>query len=139
VLDLAGIDAAGLPLHGRSLVPLMVGNETGVPAEAAVVQETMLYARADDPRIYGSLLWDRWHYLRSQRVGRVLFDHVADPEEDDPRVPSAEFDRRARHLLSELRRLDEELHHHFRGDSPDEVEVDLDTIHNLEALGYLDE
>jgi arylsulfatase A-like enzyme len=139
ILDLAGIDTSKLPLHGRSLVPLMEGNENTIPGEVAVVQEAMLYRRASDPRIHASLIWDSWHYLRSPRVGQVLFDHVGDPDEDHPQTPSYDFDRRALALLSELRRLDEVLHGHLRGGSSEEVEVDLDTIHNLEALGYLDD
>ncbi len=138
ILTLADIDISRFPLHGRSLVPLITDEAGALPLEIAVVQEAMLFSRFDDPHVSGSLVWDRWHYLRSIKATPMLFDLSTDRAEERPILPSREFDVRAEAVLSELRQFDETLRRSLGGDSSQAVRVRLDTIHNLEALGYLD-
>jgi arylsulfatase A-like enzyme len=138
ILDLAEIEISGLPLQGRSLVPLITGEEDEVSLEMAVVQEAMSYQRADDPQNVGSLIWDRWHFLHSDKAPSVLFDIRVDPEEAARLVPSRTFENQAMKLLRDLRYLDDEYRQAADSHSPDVVEINLDSIANLEALGYLD-
>jgi iduronate 2-sulfatase len=137
LLELAEIEVADLPLHGRSLVPLFSTQEPATVPEIAVIQEAMRYKRPDDTRIMGSLVWGRWHYLHSDKVPFALFDHLVDLGEDDP-LPTKTVGDEAARLLAELRRLDDELRQSVVGEEVPVVEVDLDNIANLEALGYLD-
>lgn len=139
ILDLADIDALRLPLQGRSLMPLIMGSEGEVSVEMTVVQEAMLYQRADDPKAVGSLVWDRWHFLHSDKVPSALFDFRADPAEGVPLAPSRAFEDQAMELLLNLRQLDDELRQAQGSESSAVVEIDLDNIANLKALGYLDE
>ena len=139
LLEFAEMDSSRLPLHGRSLVPLITGDERASGPEMAVVQEAMLYHRPNDPKNVGSLVWDRWHFLHSDKVRSALFDHRADRVEDDRLTPSKAFEDEAMGLLAELRRLDDELRRSVAGDQATAVEIDLENIANLEALGYLDD
>ena len=139
IMDLADIDIARFPLQGRSLLPLIMGVEQEIPLEMAVVQEAMSYQRPDDPKNVGSLIWDRWHFLHSDKVPSVLFDLSADPEEIAPLTPSRAFEDRAMNVLRDLRRLDEQFRQAVDRQSSSVVEIDLDSISNLEALGYLDD
>ena len=139
LLDLADMDASTLPLHGRSLVPLIMGDARVTIPEIAVVQEAMLYQKADDPKNVGSLIWDQWHFLHSDKVPSALFDHRADQAENDRLMPSRVFEDEAMGLLAELRRLDDQLRRSVIGDHVSTVEIDLENIANLEALGYLDD
>ena len=138
LLDLADIDSSRLPLHGRSLLPLLEPDGDREPLDLAVVQEAMSYRRADDPKDVGSLVWDRWHFLDSGKAPALLFDHRSDPAEEVPLRSEEALRERARSALSELRRLDDELRGLLGDENPEAVVIDLDNIVNLEALGYLD-
>jgi len=139
VMDLADIDIAGLPLQGRSLLPLVKKGDGETPLELAVVQEAMSYLRPEDPKNVGSLIWDRWHFLHSDKVPSVLFDFLADPGETQPLKPSKAFEDRAMTVLRELRSLDEDFRQAMGRSSSAVVEIDLDSVSNLKALGYLDD
>ncbi len=139
IMDLADIDIARFPLQGRSLLPLITEEKSETPLEMAVVQEAMSYLRPDDPKNVGSLIWDRWHFLHSDKVPSVLFDFRADPGETLPLKPSRAFENRAIAVLRDLRRLDDEFRQAMGHSSSAVVEIDPDSISNLEALGYLDD
>jgi len=128
------LDAVGLPypdvVHGRSLVPLMFG-----------VQETV------ERNVYSESMYPLLHYgwapLRSLRTDRFklidvprpeLFDLSNDRREERNLVEtqpdtSLELDRRLARLRDEIER-----------DAPSagqEVELDEQTLAQLEALGYM--
>jgi len=128
------LDAVDLPypdvVHGRSLVPLMLGSEEGRPR--SVYSESMY-----------PLLHYGWAPLRSVRTDRFklidvprpeLFDLVQDRREERNLVEtqpetSLELDQQ----LAELRKQIER-------DTPasgQEVELDEQTLAQLEALGYM--
>lgn len=139
LLDAAGIDGNGLPLHGRSLMPAVRGTGGGQRAAIAVVQEAMFYHRPDEGTHPGSLVWDRWHLVGSSKVPTALFDHRADPDEDRPLRVSRQLSSEAAALRVELARLDGELRELVAGDGSEEIIVDAENLENLAALGYLDD
>lgn len=138
LLELAEIDSSDLPTHGRSLVPLFKDRARETVPEIAIVQEAMRYERPDDPKIVGSLIWDRWHYLHSDKVAFALFDLSTDVGEEYPLSPRT-IGNEAERLLADLRQLDDELWKSVVGERDPVVDVDLENIANLEALGYLDD
>mgnify|MGYP001812678076 FL=1 len=139
ILDLAGLDISGLPVHGRSLAPLVATGERPWLQEVAVVQEAVLFSHPEDRRLMGSLFWDRWHFLNSLRAGPVLFDCLSDRTESRRFEPSREIEERALGLLAELQTLDGEVRRRLGSEADSGVEMGLETIQNLEALGYLGE
>jgi arylsulfatase A-like enzyme len=71
LLDYAGIDAAGLPLEGRSLRPLIEGREDGGPRHQIASQAT--FRSASD---------GRFKLIHNLRDGRFwLYEVAADPKE----------------------------------------------------------
>jgi len=128
------LDAVDLPypdvVHGRSLVPLMFGARESAPR--SVYSESMY-----------PLLHYGWAPLRSIRTDRFklidvprteLFDLSTDRREEDNLAEtradtSSELDRRLARLREEIER-----------DAPSagqEVELDEQTLAQLEALGYM--
>jgi choline-sulfatase len=139
LLDLAGVDAGRLPMQGRSLMPLIRGEVAGLEPEVSVVQEAMRYARPDDPKNVGSLVWGRWHFLHSDKVPTAFFDIIDDREEERPLRVRAELEAAAAALLADLRLADDEIRRTFGGEGSAAVSVDADNLENLAALGYLDD
>ena len=128
VLELSGI-AAGAPVHGRSLVPLMLhpGSE---PARYA-------YAESMTPSLQFG--WSSLQFLRSPQYKLIkaprpeLYDLASDPGET-----TNVYDRRpavARDLMAKLDRVIDET---SKGaPAPEAANLDKDTAERLAALGYV--
>jgi arylsulfatase A-like enzyme len=139
VLDLVGLDGAALPLHGRSLVPLIDALGRKGDAECAAVQDAVSYSSADDRRVLGSLFWKEWHALYSQGVEPTLFNLKLDPDEVHGQRPEPSLEQVLLRVAEELHRLDDEVRVRIGPGSAPSSYVDLRTLENLEALGYLDD
>jgi arylsulfatase A-like enzyme/Tfp pilus assembly protein PilF len=131
ILEAAGVEP---PAHaqGRSLLPLMLGEENDEDGQRAVYSESMY-----------PLLHYGWAPLRSLRVGHhkliaaprpELFDLAADPQE------TTDIVRRERRLQgelsSELEAMVERIGSGGQGQGAP-AELDDETLQQLQALGYL--
>ena len=107
--------------------------------ELAAVQEAVAYADVDDRRLMGSLFWRQWHFLYSPKAGKVLFNYRDDPREDRRLEPTTHFETLALAAVTELHDLDNRVRVRVStSENPDQA-VRIDTLKNLDALGYLAE
>ena len=141
ILELAGIDAAPLHLHGESVLPLI--RDQGPPGtqRIAVSEEVVRYRDRDDPAVWGSVFFDGWHFLTWPDNGELhAYHYVQDPEETQPHVLRAD-DRAAREVLTLLRELKTTnlgTWAALGGRTPDDVQVAPEAEERLRALGYAD-
>jgi hypothetical protein len=160
LLELAGLDASGLLLHGESLLPLMRGESPEYWENRLCLSEEVVNRRKSDAGGYGSLLFRDWHLLHSKElptpgsllrgVGLGWFpDFGLDTRVFDVRRNPAErgfFDsflidvstkRQARRILSEIDERNSRVWSTLsRGESED-YELDVEVQDRLRALGYL--
>jgi arylsulfatase A-like enzyme/Flp pilus assembly protein TadD len=76
------------------------------------------------------IVMDRWHYIQSTRP--ELYDRIADPEENRNLIDLEP--ERAAAMQEVLKKLLQETE---RSDTDSSVEVDAETLEQLESLGYL--
>lgn len=145
ILELAGIPVRGLPLLGRSLVPLWRDGGEKESPRLAVAEEAMGFVPGRDDRIRTSFFFDRWHVMRTERDGRMelqVFDYRSDPAEQRP-LASVDLDLLFRRKTTRLMRGLSESHvaiwREFSGDATAaDVPIDPASQEQLRALGYLE-
>ncbi len=131
LLELAGVAGGLEPGQGRSLVPLLAGQEDAAEAPPRGYSEAFL------PRLhYGwaelrAIRKDRWHFIEAPRA--ELYDVEADPGEQRN---LADAERRVlRELRAGLAALDATVAPASAASAP--VEEDEETLRALAALGYV--
>jgi arylsulfatase A-like enzyme len=133
VLDLLGLEEpAGST--GRSLVPLMLGNEDGFADRAAFAQLDRTWGRSEgEPAPFVAVTTNDWKMIRYLDTDlRELYDRTNDPRE---RRNVAGREREV------VQQLDQKIDEHLAavdemGIEPLELEVDELRLNQLRALGY---
>jgi choline-sulfatase len=128
VLGLTGVDSKST-IHGRSLVPLMLGSPPG--------EEVFAYSESMAPDLQFG--WSALHSLRSARYKYIeaprpeLYDLVADPGEQ-----TNIFGRQATFAFELSRRLERLIADSSRdAPAPEAANLDQQTLERLAALGYV--
>jgi arylsulfatase A-like enzyme len=139
ILELAGVDGEALLIQGNSLLPLMVeGSTNGWSRNLGYAEDALLKKKREDPRPYGSIIFDRWHILDSLFAPMKLFDIDLDPIEANPLRSTRRLRARFPAFLRDMQLAELEI---WRGVTQGEdttVTLDPETISGLKALGYLE-
>ncbi|UCE87222.1 MAG: sulfatase [Deltaproteobacteria bacterium] len=133
ILDLLGIETpAGVT--GRSLVPLMLGEQDGFKGRAMFSQLDGTWGQEDtEPAPFVAVTTEDWKMIRHLTTDRrELFDRIADPRE---RTNVAQREPEV------VRVLDAQIDEHLaaveeKGLQPVEFEMDELRLNQLRALGY---
>ncbi len=132
-------------LEGRSLAPLLRGEDDGAPADRAAFVQRRAFALPDRPSDQArgfrgfelgekfALVERRWKYLHRSIGSDELYDLAADPYETR-NLAGAKPEEAAR-MQARLRARRAELEA-ARGGEPSARAVDAETRAELEALGY---
>ncbi|MBK7644047.1 MAG: sulfatase [Planctomycetes bacterium] len=132
LLELAGIDASGLPLQGESLVPLMLGH---TQADHLAFSHARHVDEFEPPQF--SVRDGRWRLIVEPKTKKQwLYDHENDPSElKDVSGQYPEVLARLSSLIEQQRRQDEFLRAKLDS-APGELVIDEQTMQELKALGY---
>ena len=131
LLELLGLPAGGANLAGHSLVGLMRGEESDVPA--AVLGEVRLHGR------WESLETADWKLIRSRATGKLrLYDLRDDPGEQQD--VAERHPEQVALLEAELRERVRAAEHRSAAYQPAlALELEAAEIRRLKELGYIDE
>lgn len=152
VLDYAGIGATGVPMQGRSLAPLIRGEEREAWDRRPVFVDEVFNLSPESPPGWGSILFREWHWIHSRTFqtdsnawlpAPILsrgYNDQRDPEQK--RLWNALFvDAPVKFWLSgRLREVHEANMEIWRAFTRGEIETadyDEATLQRLRDLGYL--
>ncbi len=136
ILDIAGIDATGLLLQGRSLLPLIEGRES--EPRIALSEELTNFHGEDGPEVWASIFFRQWHVLRTRSVGSaVAFDLAADPEEQRVGRPAPELVERSELLMRTMKETNVAIRRALMAGALQDVQTSTETQERLRSLGYL--
>jgi hypothetical protein len=149
VLELAGVNPRRFPLQGDSLVSLMHSEKMDFWNNRVLwSDEAMSYRTNDDPRVWGSLFFRDWHFLRSSKLVErgteqpfpaIGFNFARDPREEDAYMPEHSnrfFLERIVSSMTELREANRRIWKAVTAEE-DVIEQDPETQEQLRALGYI--
>jgi len=133
MLDLAGVKFEAADFHGRSLLPLVRGQDE---PDREVLAESLLYYYEKKALLVGryKLIW--WPFADEY----ALYDLESDPHERYPLAGEGEVLQNMKARLSELLSDNARLYEKITGKSPKEVYAPLtdEQIDTLKALGYIE-
>jgi arylsulfatase len=132
LLEVLDVPADGLPLQGRSLLPLLSQEGTHEPAYS----QTLAHGRVQ----LHSVVKGPWRLVVNEASGAIsLYDHSRDPTERIDLAPSRpKVVEELRSLLEQQRKDDRRLAQDFETQPADGV-ISEQLRRELRALGYLDE
>jgi arylsulfatase A-like enzyme len=132
VLELLGVDARGLALQGRSLVPLMRGEQE---PERVAFSHARRVDEFQNPQY--TVRAGGWRLIDEPKAGkRWLYDLAHDPKElMDVAAQHPDVVARLAGLLAQQAKQDAFLREKI-GSAPGELVIDEQTLEELRALGY---
>lgn len=132
LLDLLGLTKPTDRFTAPSLTPLL-GTESGSESTAPTFANAVHYYEEKQSVVFG-----RYKYIREPMTGQEqLFDLETDPGEHHDLVEQApEILEQGRQLLVERIAHTETLRHEL-GFAEDQADLDVDTLQDLRALGYI--
>jgi len=161
VLDLAGLETEHLLMSGDSLVPLIRGENTDFWASRPCFSEEVKDRPKTDPIAFGSIFFQKWHILNSDRLNDVLshriqsfndrypinfpfetrvFDLSVDTQETYD-LPHLMFDfffiHQVKTFLNELRQQNLKTWRTMTKGPTSAIKFDSNTIEQLRSLGYV--
>jgi arylsulfatase len=136
ILDIAGIDATGLLLQGRSLLPLSEGRESG--PRIALSEEVTNFHGEEGPEVWASVLFGQWHVLRTRNLGSAaIFDLAGDPQEQGGGRPARELVESSEQLMRKMKETNVGIRLALMAGGAQGVQTSTEEQERLRALGYL--
>jgi arylsulfatase A-like enzyme len=136
ILDIAGIDASGLLLQGRSLLPLSEGRESG--PRIVLSEEVTNFHGEEGPEVWASVFFRQWHVLRTSSLGAaVLFDLADDPREEDAGREAPELVESSEQLMRKMKETNVGIRLALMAGGAQGVQTSTEDQERLRALGYI--
>jgi arylsulfatase A-like enzyme len=136
ILDIAGVEATGLLLQGRSLLPLIEGRES--EPRIALSEETTNFHGQDGPEVWASVFFRRWHVLRTRSLGSAaIFDLAEDPQEEAAGRWAPELVEESELLMRKMKETNVGIRRALMAGEPQDVQTSTEEQERLRALGYI--
>jgi arylsulfatase A-like enzyme len=137
ILEIAGIDASGLLLQGRSLLPLAEGREA--TPRLALSEEVTNFHGEEGPEVWASLFFGQRHVLRTKSLGStVVFDLEVDPREEDAgRAGPAELLESSEQLMRKMKETNVAIRLALMRGGAQSIQTSTEDQERLKALGYI--
>jgi len=140
LLEHLGIPREPLLLQGDSLFPLLLGGSPW-PPRLVYSEEPMSAMTKQEPGVWASIFFGRWHVLKSRLPATEVFDVDRDPEELAP-LPLGKLDgwatRRLEVLMARLKQANMAIWQATVSGHPEGIVVDPEDRAALRALGYVE-